>query len=186
MKIIIVIEVPSNAGIWLSEIFGLLAITIFVTILRLTLMAYYPDLTHYQYRTDRLEDKTVNVGWLSNQRTYSEGETSPDFCARLLLLCKGLVNPTRGWHNCEFCESSPFDPRFGNPLKPFGSAEIRVFYQDKVYAAPNLIYHYVTQHNYKPPEEFIEAVLNAPLPDSSEYIALMNCLGADYRIVDLE
>lgn len=40
-----------------------------------------------------------------------------------------------------------------------GSAEIRAYsLNGKIYAAPNLIFHYAKAHNYKPPEEFIWAV----------------------------
>ncbi len=28
----------------------------------------------------------------------------------------------------------------------------------KVYAAPTLIYHYMKNHNYRPPNEFLEAL----------------------------
>jgi hypothetical protein len=34
-----------------------------------------------------------------------------------------------------------------------------------------MIYHYVVDHHYLPPEEFISAVLDGPLPDSPEYLA---------------
>jgi hypothetical protein len=43
---------------------------------------------------------------------------------------------------------------------PFGSAEIRVPGKGNiVFAAPEMIAHYVIMHEYRPPEEFIEAVL---------------------------
>jgi hypothetical protein len=42
-----------------------------------------------------------------------------------------------------------------------GSGEIRVPGDRKVYAAPILIHHYVEAHGYKPPEEFIEAVIQS-------------------------
>jgi len=51
-----------------------------------------------------------------------------------------------------------------------GSAEIRVVGQDgTVYAAPDLIYHYVVVHDYRPPEEFIQAVMETPLPGTQEH-----------------
>ena len=38
-----------------------------------------------------------------------------------------------------------------------GSAEIRVFGQNgKIYAAPNLIYHYMKDCGYLPPQEFLD------------------------------
>ena len=46
-----------------------------------------------------------------------------------------------------------------NLRKVSGSAEIRVRGANRVYAAPELVYHYVVAHQYKPPREFIEAVL---------------------------
>lgn len=146
-------------------------------------MTYYADLTRYEFLSDGSTGDALNVGWLSREKGCPVGDTSAEFKARLLKLCNGVVNPTRGWHDCEFCEPQPFDPRIGNRLKPFGGAEIRVFYKDKIYAAPNLVYHYVTQHNYKPPAEFMEAVLHGPLPGSPEYETLIQKLGVDYRIV---
>ena len=43
-----------------------------------------------------------------------------------------------------------------------GSAEIRVVdtKNNIVYAAPNLILHYVINHRYMPPQSFIDAVIN--------------------------
>jgi hypothetical protein len=40
-----------------------------------------------------------------------------------------------------------------------GSAEVRVVGAGVTHAAPDLIYHYVVRHEYRPPEEFIRAVL---------------------------
>jgi len=59
-----------------------------------------------------------------------------------------------------------------------GSAEIRAFSETKeVYAAPNLIYHYVSVHKYRPPECFLEAVRTGPRPPSAEYTDRLSELG---------
>ncbi len=51
-----------------------------------------------------------------------------------------------------------------------GAAEIRVLSRmGTVYAAPNLIYHYVSAHGYKPPEEFLDAALTGIPPASEQY-----------------
>ena len=42
-----------------------------------------------------------------------------------------------------------------------GSAEIRVEIGGHWLAAPDLVYHYVTDHAYLPPIEFIDAVIGA-------------------------
>jgi hypothetical protein len=50
-----------------------------------------------------------------------------------------------------------------------GSAEIRVPGKSGIqYACPNMIYHYLQDHNYRPPDEFITAVLelNVYSPDT--------------------
>ena len=48
--------------------------------------------------------------------------------------------------------------RRGDEELRLGSAEIRVFGREEgTYAAPDLIYHYVVDHHYLPPEEFIKA-----------------------------
>ncbi len=68
--------------------------------------------------------------------------------------------------------------KYGGGELVLGSAEIRVFGSNGVtYAAPDMIYHYVAEHEYKPPDEFIEAVLYGPLPDTVEYkVLLAKCL----------
>ncbi len=54
-----------------------------------------------------------------------------------------------------------------------------------VYAAPDLIYHYVVAHHYRPPDEFIQAVMETPLPGSQEYEVLKREKGLDNDI-DIE
>jgi hypothetical protein len=58
-----------------------------------------------------------------------------------------------------------------------GDGEIRVIGKSAIYAAPTLIYHYVVEHQYKPPDEFIEAVLKGPSPESEEHKTLLRRFG---------
>jgi hypothetical protein len=78
------------------------------------------------------------------------------------------VNRTRGYHRCELCppSESSADGHTQAPCEagayPLGDAEIRVRGKDgQVFAAPNLIAHYVAQHSYKPPESFALAAIRA-------------------------
>jgi hypothetical protein len=75
------------------------------------------------------------------------------FRARLLALCCRPMNLTVGHHSCPFCPAC-------QPAA-WGSGEIRVPGNGKVYAAPVLVHHYVDAHGYRPPEEFIEAVVQS-------------------------
>lgn len=114
-------------------------------------VTFFADLTPYTYlQPEEEQAETVNIGWLDRWHAFPTGETSEEFRGKLQQLCLRRVKQTRGFHSCAFCKGRD---------KPHGSAEIRIPGKDCVYAAPELVYHYVVAHAYKPPEEFIEAVL---------------------------
>jgi hypothetical protein len=148
-------------------------------------MTYYEDLTPYQYfaRHEPPKLNSLNVGWLSYEKPFSTGETSQEFKDRLFQFCldEYVVHIARGFHVCEFCSISTEkwleegESQYGEKAHRLriGNAEIRVLGNSANYAAPTLIYHYVTEHQYRPPDEFIEAVLTGPLPGSEEYKALL-------------
>jgi hypothetical protein len=133
---------------------------------------YCSDLSPYQSLVEAGDPLSLNVGWLDGAHDYVRGDVPNSFLDLLLAYCTIPVHPMRGYHRCELCTEPVY--RFRVPLTNgdlyLGSAEIRVFNNKGVaYAAPNLIYHYVADHRYCPPEEFIKAVLDGPPPDSPEY-----------------
>ena len=114
-------------------------------------MAFFEDLTPYTFfHPEEEPDGTVNIGWLERGHTFPTGKTSAEFRAKLQQLSQFRVKRTRGFHSCDFCKGRD---------KPHSLAEIRVLGDERLYAAPELVYHYVVEHGYKPPEEFIAAVL---------------------------
>lgn len=138
---------------------------------------YFEDLTSYRYGVSDeassliylksfvfrhiFNRNLINIGWLHSKYTFHRRKSDEPFLDKLFNLCLFPVEKTRGYHVCPFCKSS-----FGLEVERngqkviLGSAEIRVRgLEGKVYAAPNLIYHYVEAHEYSPPEEFIDAVL---------------------------
>ncbi len=137
-------------------------------------MAYYPDLTPYDYSHRDTAPGIVNVGWLDKAHDYTRGIASEFFIRKLWAFCRSFVNPMRGFHSCELCTAiRPGELleacHYGESLK-LGFAEIRVIGKDnRIYAAPNMIYHYVVEHNYSPPDEFIQAVLDSPLPGDKAF-----------------
>ena len=140
-------------------------------------MTYYPDLSYYEYENSGMDADTVNVGWLDFAHNYPQGIVTEGFIERLWIFCRRRIMTMRGFHVCEFCDM-PHDKvptvQCGEEVLELGFAEIRVFGRDScVYAAPNLIYHYVVEHHYQPPEEFMQAVMEGPLPGSAEYESLM-------------
>ena len=141
---------------------------------------YFPDLSPYEhcwpaeYEAAFCGLPVRNMGWLSADRPVPTGEVPEDLPARLLDLCATQLwqNPglhLMGFHNCEFCPVSLPGAAVdapGHGRIHLGSDEIRVLGRNCAYAAPNLIYHYVTAHRYQPPDDFIAAVLKAPARQS--------------------
>lgn len=140
-------------------------------------MTYFEDLSPYSYMPNRKKPyflpEVLNVGWLDGTQGYSQGDVPASFAEKLWAYCRVRVAGTRGMHTCEICPEGTFGfrARRGEEELWLGSAEIRVFGTGGiVYAAPNMIYHYVVDHRYRPPEEFVQAVLESnPSPGSLEY-----------------
>jgi hypothetical protein len=158
-------------------------------------MTYYPDLSPYEYSGGNVEENVVNIGWLDIAHDYPKGEVSERFIEKLWAFCRVAVDRARGLHFCDFCGVVPYIPpkpgtgiqslmnnqehwivvQRGEDILILGSCEIRVFGRDGViYAAPNLVYHYIVEHQYRPPDVFIQAVLEGPQPGSDEYQALLS------------
>ena len=143
-------------------------------------MAFYQDLSLYCYEESGVRPGTQNIGWIEAKGPFPKGDASHAFLKRLWQFCKVAVVQTRGFHVCDLC-NMPEDvvPRLefeGETLK-LGSAEIRVIGKGGlIYAAPNLIFHYVRDHRYKPPQAFVDAVLAVPGPESEEYRAHLKAL----------
>jgi hypothetical protein len=123
---------------------------------------YLPDLSPYPYGK---HPSKLSVGWLDSSYEYTQGDTPISFIERLAVFCQKPVLHTLGRTQCGFCRNAT------------GSGQVWVFGSTGiVYVAPDLIYHYVVKHHYCPPEGFIEAVLDGPLPDTEEYQGLVNQL----------
>ena len=51
-----------------------------------------------------------------------------------------------------------------------------------IYVAPSLVAHYVDAHEYQPPKEFMEAVLQCPPMRSMEYLRAIKSIGGSALI----
>lgn len=125
-------------------------------------MPYFADLSPYEYFKGANKDgRILNVGWLDRLHDYPSGSIPSGLVRKLGELCKKPVMQTRGHHICPFCgvDQSGCSIRVNEQTIRLGSAEIRVPGKlDIVYACPDLIYHYVRDHSYLPPEEFCAAL----------------------------
>jgi hypothetical protein len=128
------------------------------------------------------------VGWLASSHAFPTQTPSEGLLDLLWDYCAISVNQTRGIHACSFCPQGDKDvPPFlyaerNGQRKLLGSAEIRVFGDNgNVYAAPTLIYHYVSMHDYRPPAEFVDATRLGPRPPSQEYFVKLNELRLEWN-----
>ena len=105
------------------------------------------------------------VGWLHPDHSYSRGPVAAPFLERLRVFAKagwrccdtlGFVS-YRGIHNCEFCDGA------------IGHGNIGIPCDDLLFVMPEMIVHYIERHDYQPPDEFVEAVMRCPLPDTEEF-----------------
>lgn len=135
-------------------------------------MTHFRDLTPYSYgAADSPNAGARNIGWLAAGVDFPTSPPDQSFVDRLWLFCKVSIGQTRGLHECELCRSRDANAARRNEEELLlGSAEIRAIgEQGQLYAAPNLIYHYVVSHNYSPPPEFVHAVLLGPCPPEDAY-----------------
>ena len=152
-------------------------------------MTWYADLSPIDYFRSHSSPSFRAVGWLGEGHPFPQDEVRPEFFQRLCLL---LVDPWdphefRGFHDCEFCP--PDDgpalhlhlPQIsvGDELVTMGVSNLFVPAQRCVYVAPSLIAHYVRDHGYAPPPDFVDAVLRCPEPHSEEYLKARRQLPLD-------
>lgn len=123
---------------------------------------YFKDFTNYNYLKNSENPYVKNIGWLSNEHVFSQGNVSETFLEKLEhLICHQKVNTTRGVHRCEFCTSKEHIYIEKDNKKCFlGNFEIWLpsVSEHILYAAPSLVYHYISKHNYLPPLDFINSV----------------------------
>ncbi len=122
-------------------------------------MTYYVDLTPYEYGEDPVPGG-VNIGWLSHDHPFPRGVASKGLVSSLMRLAAHPENRYRGYHHCDLCPSldaAEKATRCGDLF--LGNGEIRIRDGERVYVAPTLIVHYIAEHSYRPPDEFIAAAL---------------------------
>jgi hypothetical protein len=124
---------------------------------------YIQDLTPYIYLNREPDGKVLAVGWWDAEHEFIKGALPKGVLERFIALCFKPINQTRGFHPSPFLKSVSL----GYPVEHhgqkmlLGSAEIRVSgLEGKCYAAPNLIYHYMKDCDYLPPQEFLDALMN--------------------------
>jgi hypothetical protein len=107
------------------------------------------------------------IGWLAQNEAVPTGVSPHAFADRLRHLCSASFQSAEalGWpvaaglHVCELCGAFQAGGNIGIP----GPGVL--------FVAPEMIHHYVSAHAYRPPDEFVLAVLSCPEPGSEAYAA---------------
>lgn len=119
---------------------------------------YFADLTPCSYSGVREQDG-LSVGWLDKLHEFPRGPVPAGFVQRLAEICKSPFVKHLGFHVCEFCDLGPDETYTEAAAR--SSAVIRVVGRNgTVYFSPFMICHYITRHDYQPPEDFIIAVMD--------------------------
>jgi len=114
------------------------------------------------------------IGWLGDN-VPRVGDTAAQCIARLVdAHDRGFVfkDHSRGWHSCEVCERLGVDTHVyhevhwaDRTLQLYGHghfivlAKRRLLRRRVAYMFPALLLHYILVHHYRPPDEFVTAVL---------------------------
>jgi len=107
---------------------------------------YHKDLEREETHYGKVN---IKVAWLDDGQPYDKGEVPSDFLDKLKKIEPRIY--TKGWHTCPFCRGETSSTQFMIPVE----GEDKTFYD-----VPEMIIHYIEVHNYLPPQEFIDAVMN--------------------------
>ena len=113
-------------------------------------------------------DNVRAVGWLEDGHPFARGPAPADFLAALKTHVASAYQPFifMGVHLCSLCE------KLG--LRRQGHHNLLIPTADLLYVAPELVVHYVEDHGYQPPPEFIAAVLGCPVQQSPAFMEMLH------------
>jgi hypothetical protein len=122
----------------------------------------------------------LTIGWLEHPHPFPTGYTKSDFIARLESLIAASCEHYssygfRGVHTCSICSYG--DRRPARPVRC--QLNIWVPGDGVIYIAPGTITHYVGDHEYQPPTEFVHAVLDCPDCGSPAYCSALRDANGD-------
>jgi hypothetical protein len=131
------------------------------------------DLTPYTYSRRKGLENAIAIGWIGGDDLLRNVGDVPVEVVKILKDYE-VKNLCRGTHMCEYCSE-------WGVTRATGNGEIWVVKGDKLYIAPYLIIHYIEEHKYQPPAEFIDAVLNGFRPHSPGYEMRINKIMGEWK-----
>jgi hypothetical protein len=148
-------------------------------------MTHFRDLTPCNYSGFSGVAPMLAVGWLEPPFDFSRGEVKPAIRDRLQTL---FSDPWAkfmffGLHACGFCAQAAGVDALradrGQHDLPRGSTNSLIPGRAVVYVVPELILHYIDEHQYRPPPPFADAVAVCPPMGSRGYFLALMAAGGD-------
>jgi hypothetical protein len=134
---------------------------------------FFPDQSPYSYHQPKPLNGVFNIGWLDRGHPYATGVSPPEFVAKLAKVLSARspacfhVNRIRGVHPCNLCRAEELDELDPRGTMFIGSSELWVPRTcDGFLVAPSMVLHYVVEHRYLPPPEFMATILALDLTRS--------------------
>ncbi len=116
------------------------------------------------------------IGWLEGGSPFPTGNNDPVFARALAshAMDHGRWLPvlSLGVHFCDL----------GTCRRAGGDQYVVIPSTTCVYVAPELVSHYVEEHRYTPPDEFVAAVLACPEQSSDAYVELLLPFAGIWRL----
>jgi hypothetical protein len=126
-------------------------------------MTHIADLASISY--SGFTGPVLAVGWLEWPQPFTRGPADPNFRLRLQAIVERPFVKYWGEYYCTLCkaEGKP------GPESVTSQAVLLVPGRHCVYETPSWIGHYISDHFYRPPDEFCDAVMSVPKPGSAAY-----------------
>lgn len=152
---------------------------------------YYKDLTNYKYYLPFGFEEVLNIGWLDKKYVFNQSFVDGEIIDKLVsLLCENsifnaTVNKIRGFHPCNICGLR--EPKFYCYDRQYdislGNCEIWIPSKSKniYYASPSMIIHYIQDHLYCPPQEFLNSINKIKLDEKYNGQEIYDSLIEKYR-----
>jgi hypothetical protein len=127
---------------------------------------YFPDLELLRYyegafRAENWSAPLLAVGWLDHPNAFPTGVIDDAVISKLKALveqARGRMDSFLGMMDCTFCRAA----NLPGPGPIWSQENVFIPGTNAVYVAPGGIIHYIEQHSYCPPSEFLQAVLQCP------------------------
>lgn len=126
----------------------------------------YPDLKSYTVGEPPQQNLIKIVGWLTKDQLFAKGKVDTQVLDRLWEFCKQPLGQGIRKNACQLCPpGTPILVEYNGEQQDLSRWRLLLLCNDQAaYLAPHVIFHYITAHQYLPPQEFLDVIMSMPLP----------------------